>query len=156
MVQKSVVAFCGDGLNDTAALETADVGYVFLSSFSIEIILRIAFVNFRIALSHGSQITLGSASFVLLSTSSVLASLPKLLQLSAKVYKRQKVNFAWAMVSPLIFFRFSPLNLTICNFKCRFITFVCFLWPLVYFTPQEKHVYLLFGRLLQWRLVVFP
>jgi len=72
-----VVAFCGDGLNDTAALAAADVG---------------------VALSHGSQITLTTASFVLLSTTSALSALPTLFGLSRKVYRRQKLNFGWAMV----------------------------------------------------------
>ncbi|KAG9122259.1 hypothetical protein FRC07_001455 [Ceratobasidium sp. 392] len=72
---KAVVAFCGDGLNDSAAIAAADVG---------------------VALSHGSQITLSSASFVLLSSS--LSMLPYLLRLSRKVYLRQKLNFAWALV----------------------------------------------------------
>ncbi|KAG8680608.1 hypothetical protein FRC08_016154 [Ceratobasidium sp. 394] len=73
--EKAVVAFCGDGLNDSAAIAAADVG---------------------VALSHGSQITLSSASFVLLSSS--LSTLPYLLRLSRKVYLRQKMNFAWALV----------------------------------------------------------
>ncbi|KAF8605270.1 heavy metal translocatin [Ceratobasidium sp. AG-I] len=72
---KMVVAFCGDGLNDSAAIAAADVG---------------------VALSHGSQITLSSASFVLLSSN--LSTLPYLLQLSRKVYLRQKLNFGWALV----------------------------------------------------------
>ncbi|KAL5636648.1 hypothetical protein ACGC1H_000565 [Rhizoctonia solani] len=71
----AVVAFCGDGLNDSAAIAAADVG---------------------IGLSHGSQITLSSSSFVLLSSS--LSTLPFLLRLSRKVYLRQKLNFAWALV----------------------------------------------------------
>ncbi|KDQ20362.1 hypothetical protein BOTBODRAFT_395063 [Botryobasidium botryosum FD-172 SS1] len=76
-VTNCVVAFCGDGLNDTAALAGADVG---------------------VALSHGSQITLTTASFVLLSTTSALSALPTLFGLSRRVYRRQKLNFGWAMV----------------------------------------------------------
>lgn len=49
-----------------------------------------------VALSHGSQITLSSASFVLLSSN--LSTLPYLLQLSHKVYLRQKLNFGWALI----------------------------------------------------------
>ncbi|KDN37191.1 hypothetical protein RSAG8_10323, partial [Rhizoctonia solani AG-8 WAC10335] len=71
---QAIVAFCGDGLNDSAAIAAADVG---------------------IGLSHGSQITLSSSSFVLLSSS--LSTLPFLLRLSRKVYLRQKLNFAWAL-----------------------------------------------------------
>ncbi|QRW16309.1 copper resistance-associated P-type ATPase [Rhizoctonia solani] len=72
---RAVIAFCGDGLNDSAAIAAADIG---------------------IGLSHGSQITLSSSSFVLLSSS--LSTLPFLLRLSSKVYLRQKLNFAWALI----------------------------------------------------------
>lgn len=45
---------------------------------------------------HGSQSTLASASFVLLSSS--LSSLPTLLHISLKVRNRQRLNLAWALV----------------------------------------------------------
>ncbi|KAF9513562.1 hypothetical protein BS47DRAFT_1457376 [Hydnum rufescens UP504] len=75
--RQSVVAFCGDGLNDTAALAAADVG---------------------VALAHGSQVTISAASFVLLSKNSIPSSLITLLNVSRKVYARQKMNFGWALV----------------------------------------------------------
>ncbi|KAF8338086.1 E1-E2 ATPase-domain-containing protein [Cantharellus anzutake] len=74
---RSIVAFCGDGLNDTAALTAADVG---------------------VALAQGSQITISAASFVLLSQQNIPTSVHTLLELSRKVYNRQKLNFGWAMV----------------------------------------------------------
>ncbi|KAF8338088.1 haloacid dehalogenase-like hydrolase-domain-containing protein [Cantharellus anzutake] len=79
--KRSIVAFCGDGLNDTAALTAADVG---------------------VALAQGSQITISAAAFVLLSQNSAPASVYTLLKLSRKVYNRQKLNFGWAMVYNVI------------------------------------------------------
>jgi Cu+-exporting ATPase len=67
---KAVVMFIGDGLNDSAAVAAADVG---------------------VAFSHGSQVTLSSASFVLLQKKAPLESIEELLRLSSKVYRRQKV-----------------------------------------------------------------
>ncbi|KAF8323395.1 heavy metal translocatin, partial [Clavulina sp. PMI_390] len=75
--KRSIVAFCGDGLNDSAALAAADVG---------------------VALAHGSQITIASASFVLLASHSVPSSLLGLLDISRRVLARQKLNFAWALI----------------------------------------------------------
>lgn len=93
---RSVVMFAGDGLNDSAAVAEADVG---------------------IAFAHGSQITLTSASFVLLQTQAPLQGVLDLLNLSRKVYRRQKFNFGWAMVYniiliPLAAGAFYPLNRT--------------------------------------------
>ena len=68
---KAVVMFAGDGLNDSAAVAAADVG---------------------VAFSHGSQVTLSSASFVLLQTKAPLGGIVELLSLSKKVYRRQKVG----------------------------------------------------------------
>lgn len=79
--KRSVVMFAGDGLNDSAAVAGADVG---------------------IAFAHGSQITLTSASFVLLQTNAPLQGVLDLLNLSTRVYRRQKFNFGWAMVYNII------------------------------------------------------
>src|SRR5258706_2130631 len=68
---KAVVMFIGDGLNDSAAVAAADVG---------------------VAFSHGSQVTLSSASFVLLQKHAPLEGIEELLRLSSKVYRRQKVS----------------------------------------------------------------
>ena len=68
---KAVVMFAGDGLNDSAAIAAADVG---------------------VAFSHGSQVTLSNASFVLLQTKAPLEGIGELLRLSKKVYRRQKVS----------------------------------------------------------------
>jgi Cu+-exporting ATPase len=68
---KAIVMFAGDGLNDSAAIAVADVG---------------------VAFSHGSQITMSNASFVLLQKKAPLEGIGKLLSLSRKVYRRQKVS----------------------------------------------------------------
>ncbi|EJT96795.1 heavy metal translocatin [Dacryopinax primogenitus] len=72
---KAIVLFCGDGLNDSAAITAADVG---------------------VALGHGSQITVAAADFIILSSS--LSTLPSLLHLATRVYRRQKQNFGWALI----------------------------------------------------------
>lgn len=69
------VLFVGDGINDSIALSTAACS---------------------VAMGHGSQSTLASADFVLLSSD--LASIPDLLKLSRKVVNRQWINLCWAMV----------------------------------------------------------
>lgn len=51
-----------------------------------------------IALAHGSQVTIAAASFVLLSKSAIPDSLLTLLDISRKVFNRQKTNFGWAMI----------------------------------------------------------
>jgi Cu+-exporting ATPase len=68
---KAVVMFAGDGLNDSTAVAAADVG---------------------VAFSHGSQVTLSSASFVLLQKKAPLDGIGELCKLSKKVYGRQKVS----------------------------------------------------------------
>ena len=68
---RPVVMFIGDGLNDSAAVAAADVG---------------------VAFSHGSQVTLSNASFVLLQKRAPLEGIEELLRLSRKVYRRQKVS----------------------------------------------------------------
>lgn len=72
---RKIVAFCGDGTNDTLALQAADVS---------------------IALSSGSDIALTSASFILLNSN--LESIEHLVGLSKRVFRRVKLNFAWAAV----------------------------------------------------------
>lgn len=64
-----------DGLNDSVALAAADVS---------------------VAMGHGSQSTLASADFVLLSSN--LATLDALLRVSKKVYNRQRLNLLWAVM----------------------------------------------------------
>lgn len=73
--KRRLVAFVGDGTNDTPALTSADVS---------------------IALSSGSDIALTSASFILLNSN--LLTILNLINLSKRVFLRVKLNFAWAAV----------------------------------------------------------
>jgi heavy metal translocating P-type ATPase len=70
-----IVAFVGDGTNDTPALTSASVS---------------------IALSSGSDIAVSTSSFILLNTD--LDTLLTLVNLAKRVFRRVKWNFVWAAV----------------------------------------------------------
>ena len=73
IAKRRIIAFVGDGVNDTPALSAADVS---------------------IALSSGSDIAMTTASFILLNSD--LNTILTLVSLSKRVFRRVKLNFAWA------------------------------------------------------------
>ena len=101
MNSRCVVAMVGDGIND-APVSTKAVKFL----MELTVVQALAAADVAIAIGSGSDVALSSASFVLVSSD--LGTILTMVDLSATVFRRVKLNFVWVHLT-----RYTARQLTV-------------------------------------------